>query len=233
MKRIKGVIFDYGGTLDTNGVHWFHIFCQAYAHYLPQITEEQLREVYVYAERYLATHRVIEHEDDFLAMLRKKVTIQLSELKIENEELNDKIASYCDTLVRNNMDETRKVLDVLSARCPLALVSNFYGNIHAVLRGYDIGDYFREVIESAVVGIRKPNPQIFALGLEALGLCPEEVLVVGDSYGKDIVPAHALGCHTVWLKGRGWSDTDDSSDASCADKVIGQLEEVLSLIGVI
>ena len=233
MKRIKGVIFDYGGTLDTNGVHWFHIFCQAYAHYLPQITEAQLREVYVYAERYLATHRVIEHEDDFLAMLRKKVTIQLSELKIENEELNDKIASYCDTLVRNNMDETRKVLDVLSARCPLALVSNFYGNIHAVLRGYDIGDYFREVIESAVVGIRKPNPQIFALGLETLGLCPEEALVVGDSYGKDIVPAHALGCHTVWLKGRGWSDTDDSSDGSCADKVIGQLEEVLSLIGVI
>ena len=233
MKWIKGVIFDYGGTLDTNGVHWFHIFCQAYAHYLPQITEAQLREVYVYAERYLATHRVIEHEDDFLAMLRKKVTIQLSELKIENEELNDKIASYCDTLVRNNMDETRKVLDVLSARCPLALVSNFYGNIHAVLRGYDIGDYFRGVIESAVVGIRKPDPQIFALGLEALGLCPEEVLVVGDSYGKDIVPAHALGCHTVWLKGRGWSDTDDSSDASCADKVIGQLEEVLPLIGVI
>lgn len=233
MKRIKGVIFDYGGTLDTNGVHWFHIFCQAYAQYLPQITEEQLREVYVYAERYLATHRVIEPEDDFLAMLCRKVKIQLSELKIENEELNDKIASYCDTLVRNNMDETRKVLDVLSARCPLALVSNFYGNIHAVLRGYGIGGYFREVIESAVVGIRKPNPQIFALGLEALGLYPEEVLVVGDSYGKDIVPAHALGCHTVWLKGRGWSDTDDSSDGSCADKVIGKLEEVLSLIGVI
>lgn len=233
MKRIKGVIFDYGGTLDTNGVHWFHIFCQAYAQYLPQITEEQLREVYVYAERYLATHRVIEHEDDFLAMLRKKVTIQLSELKIENEELNDKIASYCDTLVRNNMDETRKVLDVLSARCSLVLVSNFYGNIHAVLREYGIGDYFRGVIESAVVGIRKPDPQIFTLGIEALGLCPEEVLVVGDSYGKDIVPAHALGCHTVWLKGRGWSDTDDSSDGSCADKVIGHVEEVLSLIGVV
>ena len=31
MKRIKGVIFDYGGTLDTNGVHWFQIFRRAYA----------------------------------------------------------------------------------------------------------------------------------------------------------------------------------------------------------
>ncbi len=234
MKRIKGIIFDYGGTLDTNGVHWFHIFRQAYAQYLPQITEEQLREAYVYAERYLATHRVIEPEDDFLVMLRKKVKIQLSQLPLAECQLSlaiCQLSSYCDTLVRNNMNETRKVLDVLSARLPLVLVSNFYGNIHAVLRGYDIGEYFEKVIESAVVGIRKPDPQIFALGVEALGLPPEEVLVVGDSYDKDIVPAHALGCHTVWLKGRGWSDTDDSSDGPCADKVIEHLEEVLSFIG--
>lgn len=229
MKHINGVIFDYGGTLDTNGMHWFHIFCQAYALYLPQITEERLREAYVYTERYLATHRVIEPEDDFLAMLRKKVKIQLSELKTGDGELNGKIASYCDALVRRNMDETRKVLDALSAHYPLVLVSNFYGNIHAVLHGYGIDGYFKEVIESAVVGIRKPDPQIFALGVEALGLHSEEILVVGDSYGKDIVPAHTLGCHTVWLKGRGWSDTDEPSDCSCADKVIENLQELLSL----
>lgn len=234
MERIKGVIFDYGGTLDTNGVHWFHIFRQAYAQYLPHITEEQLRVAYVYAERYLATHRVIEPDDDFLAMLCKKVELQLSQLPLANCQLaivNCQLSSYCDALVRHNMNETRKVLDALSARFPLVLVSNFYGNIHAVLRGYGIGGYFNEVIESAVVGVRKPDPQIFALGVEALGLHAGEVLVVGDSYGKDIVPAHALGCHTVWLKGRGWSDADEPSDSPCADKVIESLGEVLPLMG--
>ena len=186
MNNIKGVIFDYGGTLDTNGVHWFHIFRQVYAEYFPQFTEEQLREAYVYAERYLATHRVIEPTDNFLDMLKKKVAVQLSVLKVDDAQWC--IASACDALVQRNMEETRKVLDLLANRFPIVLVSNFYGNIHAVLQAYGLDGYFKDVVESAVVGVRKPNPQIFALGVNALGLHPDEVLVVGDSYGKDIVP---------------------------------------------
>ena len=196
MNNIKGVIFDYGGTLDTNGVHWFHIFRQVYAEYFPQFTEEQLREAYVYAERYLATHRVIEPTDNFLDMLKKKVAVQLSVLKVDDAQWC--IASACDALVQRNMEETRKVLDLLANRFPIVLVSNFYGNIHAVLQAYGLDGYFKAVIESAVVGVRKPNPQIFALGVNALGLHPDEVLVVGDSYGKDIVPSHSLGCHTFY-----------------------------------
>lgn len=223
---IKGIIFDYGGTLDTQGVHWFHIFREAYAQYLPEVAEAQLREAYVYGERYLATHRVIEPADDFLAMLQKKVAIQLSALAIENAELNTDIANYCDGLVRRNMEQTREVLERLSARYPLVLVSNFYGNIRAVLHTYGIEHYFGAVIESAVVGIRKPDARIFGLGVEALGFSPEEVLVVGDSYDKDIVPAHSLGCRTVWFKGQGWNTAEEDGQECCADVVIARLGEL-------
>ena len=223
---IKGIIFDYGGTLDTQGVHWFHIFREAYAQYLPEVAEAQLREAYVYGERYLATHRVIEPADDFLAMLEKKVAIQLSALGIENAEINADIATYCDGLVRRNMEQTREVLEHLSGHYPLALVSNFYGNIRAVLHSYGIEHYFGAVIESAVVGIRKPDARIFGLGVEALGFSPEEVLVVGDSYDKDIVPAHSLGCRTVWLKGQGWSTAEEDAQECCADVVIAWLDEL-------
>lgn len=228
--RIKGIIFDYGGTLDTNGVHWFHIFRQAYAEHLPSVTEEQLREAYVYAERYLATHRVIEPTDDFLTMLSKKVEIQLTQLPLTNSQLstvNCQLATYCDALVRSNMEETRQVLEVLSARYPLVLASNFYGNIHSVLQAYGIEGYFKEVIESAVVGIRKPDPQIFALSVAALGLAPDEVAVVGDSYTKDIQPAHSIGCHTLWLKGKGWNVADEPTDTSCADVILTALSQVV------
>ena len=230
MDNVKGIIFDYGGTLDTNGVHWFHIFRKVYAKHLPQIAEEQLREAYVYGERYLATHRVVEPGDDFLAMLEKKVAIQLSQLHVESEDLKVKIAGDCDALVRANMGGTCEVLASLLPKYPMALVSNFYGNIHAVLRSYGLDGYFKEVMESAVVGVRKPDPQIFALGVEALGLKPGEVVVVGDSYGKDIRPAHSLGCRTVWLKGLGWSDKDEPADCSCADHVITALSQVLEVI---
>ena len=227
MNNVKGIIFDYGGTLDTNGTHWFHIFRQVYAQHLPQVTEEQLREAYVYAERYLATHRVIEPADNFLEMLKKKIAIQLSVLDSQFFNFNCQLAKACDAIVRKNMEQTRKVLDTLADCCPMALVSNFYGNIHAVLRSYGLDSYFKAVIESAVVGIRKPDPQIFALGIEALGLQPDEVLVVGDSYSKDIVPAHSLGCHTAWLKGKGWDAADEPAATSCADTVICSLGEVL------
>lgn len=231
MDNIKGIIFDYGGTLDTDGVHWFHIFRRVYARHLPEVTEEQLREAYVYGERYLATHRVIEPEDDFLAMLKKKVAIQASQLGVEDEVLTDKVAADCDDLVRSHMRTTCRVLDTLSGHYPMVLVSNFYGNIHAVLRSYGLDGYFKEVIESAVVGVRKPDPQIFALGIEALGLQPEEIVVVGDSYGKDIKPAHSLGCHTIWIKGKGWNADEEPADTSCADRIIDSLERLWAING--
>lgn len=227
MQHVKGLIFDYGGTLDTNGVHWFYIFRQVYARYLPSMAEDQLREAYVYAERYLATHRVIEPGDDFLAMLRKKVALQVGQLSAASSVDVESIAVDCDAMVRANMRQTHRVLDTLSVRYPMVLVSNFYGNIHAVLRSYGLDGYFMKVIESAIVGVRKPDPRIFALGVEALGLQPEEIVVVGDSYGKDIVPAHSLGCRTVWLKGMGWSTSDESSDVACSDVIIEDLGSVL------
>ncbi len=92
----------------------------------------------------------------------------------------------------------------------MVLVSNFYGNVEAVLTDFDLRRYFKAIIESAVVGVRKPDPQIFRLGVEALGMKPENVLVVGDSYKKDIIPAETIGCRTAWLKGKGWTEDEDS-----------------------
>jgi len=79
-----------------------------------------------------------------------------------------------------------------------------------VLQAYGLRDYFGEIIESAVVGVRKPDPEIWRLGVRALGINAEEVLVVGDSYTKDILPALAAGCRAVWIKGKGWTDKEDA-----------------------
>ena len=101
------------------------------------------------------------------------------------------------------------MLEELHEGHPMMLVSNFYGNIDEVLRDYGIRDYFKGIIESAVVGVRKPNPTLFRLGVDALELNPDEVLVVGDSLRKDIEPAEHLGCDVLWLKGKGWTDDED------------------------
>ena len=75
--------------------------------------------------------------------------------------------------------------------------------------------------------MRKPDPKIFSLGVEDLGLKPEEVLVVGDSYRKDIEPAIKLGCKAIWIKGKGWTAEEDAQTFPNTITDIRQLETLL------
>ncbi len=211
---IKGIIFDYGGTLDSRGVHWSEVLWQGYQQAGVPIDKQTFRTAYVEGERALARERIILPQDDFHVLLLKKVAIEISYLPQQPDETTrdrwvKEIAAYCDNAARGCIDEARPMLEELHETYPMMLVSNFYGNIDEVLRSYGIRHLFKGIIESAVVGIRKPNPTLFRLGVDALELNPEEVLVVGDSLRKDIEPAEQLGCHVLWLKGKGWTDEED------------------------
>ncbi len=211
---IKGIIFDYGGTLDSRGVHWSEVLWQGYQQAGVPIDKETFRTAYVEGERALARERIILPQDNFHVLLRKKVALEISYLPDQPDEATrdlwvDQIAAYCDNAARACIDEARPMLEKLHEHYPMMLVSNFYGNIDEVLRDYGIRHLFKGIIESAVVGVRKPNPTLFKLGVDALELEPDEVLVVGDSLRKDIEPAERLGCHVLWLKGKGWTDEED------------------------
>lgn len=216
MTMIKGLIFDYGGTLDSRGVHWSEVLWQGFQHAGVPINKETFRMAYVEGERALARERIILPQDNFHALLRKKVDLELSFLpeppqdKQTHSQWVEQIAAYCDNAARSCIDEARPVLEQLHERYPMMLVSNFYGNIDEVLRAYGIRHLFKGIIESAVVGVRKPNPTLFKLGIDVLELEPSEVLVVGDSLRKDIEPAEKLGCKVLWLKGKGWTEEEDN-----------------------
>ncbi len=209
---IRGIIFDYGGTLDTNSLHWSEVLWMGYRHAEVPVTKEQFRGCYVFAERELAKHPYIKPQHNFLDLLRIKVDIETKDLVSQgfwtpdeaNRQLQaETIAQFCYHYVLKVLEVSRPVVAELSERFPLVLVSNFYGNINAVLSDFRL-QYFQTIIESAVVGVRKPDPAIFQLGVDALELPAEETLVVGDSFTKDIIPAHSIGCKTVWMKGLCW-----------------------------
>lgn len=211
---IKGIIFDYGGTLDSRGVHWSEVLWKGYQNADVPIDKETFRAAYVEGERALARERIIQPQDNFYTLLHKKVDVEISYLPQKTDEITrkqwvDNIASYCDNAARECINEARPMLEELHEHYPMMLVSNFYGNIDEVLRDYGIRHLFKGIIESSVVGIRKPNPTLFRLGIDALELPPDQVLVVGDSLRKDIEPAELLGCHVLWLKGKGWTDDED------------------------
>ena len=55
---------------------------------------------------------------------------------------------------------------------------------------------FELVVESSVEGIRKPNPRIYRLTCERLGVDPAEALFI-DDLGINLKPAAALGMQTI------------------------------------
>lgn len=231
--NIKGIIFDYGGTIDSRGTHWSEIIWDGYKAVGVDIDKDTFREAYVYAEHELAKVRHIMPDDTFYDLLYKKMCIELGYLAehghIEEasiESLAPAIARYCYDAARSSIEEARPTLEALHARYPMVLVSNFYGNIEAVLADFNLSHFFGRIIESAVVGVRKPDPRIFAMGVEALGLRADEVLVVGDSLKKDILPAESIGCHVAWLKGKGWTDDEDAVTHPAIIKKLADLLDV-------
>ena len=269
---IKGIIFDYGGTLDTRGDHWSEVLWQGYEHFGigvaadeevepgVSIHKQAFRDAYVYGERALAVNPIVTPDFHFEDILREKLILELNFLagkelletgkddaekqaKLGNDSeasseslllsLSDSeihqiavdMAHYINAKTLDLLQENKQVLEHLKqAGYPMVLVSNFYGNINQVLKDAEIDGYFKDVIESAVVGVRKPNPAIFALGVCALDLPASQVLVVGDTYGKDIIPAHKLGCHTLWIKGLQWEEKQ--VDESIPDGIIRKLSEM-------
>ena len=245
MPMIKAIIFDYGGTIDTNSLHWSEVLWEGYEHVGIPVSKEEFRQSYVVAERALAKHTYILPEHNFLDLLTIKCGIETKDLvergiwqvsDTERKEKSDAVANYCYQYVLKVLEVSRPVIATLAKKYPLVLVSNFYGNIETILKDFQL-EYFQRVIESAVVGVRKPNPQIFQLGVDALRevtgknaeeLPASDILVVGDSYSKDIVPASQIGCPTVWIKGIGWGE--EEVDESVPTHIIYNIKELLEVL---
>lgn len=66
-------------------------------------------------------------------------------------------------------------------------------------RGHAVAEVmalFDVVVESSVEGIRKPDPRIYRLACERLGVAPERTVFL-DDLGINLKPARALGMHTI------------------------------------
>ena len=211
---IKGILIDFGGTIDSDGIHWFNAFSEGYS-VVADIPQDVLREAYAYTERTLGRNQIIDPDYTFCKTLQTKIVLQTQYLNSKGILFTkqDTVLDYCyNKVVKHISTVSKPVLERLRSRYPIVLVTNFYGNMHTVLREFGLDHLFKAVIESSVVGVRKPDPEIFRLGVKALGLEPSETVMIGDSPDKDIIPAQSIGCYTVWLRGKSWSGMDCTPD---------------------
>jgi HAD superfamily hydrolase (TIGR01509 family) len=120
---------------------------------------------------------------------------RMAEVAAELERLHRESHLWCRTA-----GGTREALERLRRNgLRLGVVSNSDGRVEEALAAAGLRDCFEVVLDSALVGVEKPDPAIFRAALGALGVAPGEALYVGDLYDVDVVGARAVGMEAVLL----------------------------------
>ncbi len=110
-----------------------------------------------------------------------------------------------------------------AAGVPLAVISNavYHPFLEWCLDDWGLSESFVTIISSASCGYYKSHCGIYQCALDALGVPPETVVHIGDSYRFDVEAAHQIGMRTVWL------NLKQESRAVCvADLVVPDLDGI-------
>jgi len=213
-RRIKAVLFDYGGTLFKATKPWDEVRAEGLA-----AAREALRKsgAEVELERLVETtaavfkrYAEVEAKEDKDIADRIKYGEVIDELfpdlsKAKRAALASKVnKAFWDTATKRYplRKGARETLEALrSAGVMMAVVSNHhnYESLVGHLRESGIHGHFQVILASEREGVRKPNPAMFARSLRALGVEKDEALFVGDSPKHDIVGARASGITTVLI----------------------------------
>jgi len=110
---------------------------------------------------------------------------------------------------------------VKAAGLTVGVVSNSNGSVRALLEGAGLGDALDFVIDSAEVGVEKPDPKIFRLGLEQAGVAAGEAVYVGDLYSVDVLGSRAAGLGAILIDPRGFWGARDCDMARDLIEAIG------------
>jgi YjjG family noncanonical pyrimidine nucleotidase len=121
----------------------------------------------------------------------------------------------------------RAVLEELSTRNSMALVTNGFGEVQrSRIARLGLDEYFDAIAISAEVGASKPHPGIFDFVFESLGSPSRETAVmVGDNLSADIAGGSRYGIATCWYNPEGRT----AGPAHTIDHEISDLQELLVL----
>lgn len=98
-------------------------------------------------------------------------------------------------LVEESAVET--LTELKNRQYKLGVISNSDGSIDKLLADCGLAKYFDVIVDSSVVGVRKPDARIFEFALTEMKAAPGESLVVGDSYENDVSGAENAGLNAV------------------------------------
>lgn len=234
-ERIETVLFDFGGTLDADGVAWKERFYALYQSEGLETTPDAFASVFFAADDPLVgslpraaglsetVHALAANLEAELARTAKERT---------NSERGRRVASRFLHGASVAFARNRPVLEALGQRYQLGVVSNFYGNLEAVCESAGLAPLFKVMVDSHVVGAEKPDPAIFRAAFERLRAPPRNAMFVGNSLRRDREGARRVGIGFIWIAPQNVRDAEAGASgelpAHAAISALGELAKVLT-----
>jgi FMN phosphatase YigB (HAD superfamily) len=206
VQAIQTVLFDFGGTLDSDGVAWKERFYALYQSEGLDLSADAFAPAFYAADDALvgalAPTTGLEETVDALTT---KLVAELARRgggtghgktdRARGQRVSSRFLSDMSFAFARN----RPVLEALGERYRLGVVSNFYGNLEAACESSGLGRLFGVMADSQRVGAEKPEPAIFQVALTALQAAPETTVMVGDSLRRDYEGACRSGMGFIWI----------------------------------
>lgn len=226
--QIKSLVFDFGGTLDSNGVHSRTLFFRAFKQFnlLSQEDNKVFQDAYSYSD-----HLVISQ-----GLIKKSNLLEMNQIMchhiFKNLQMseNENVAKEITNTQMQYLKENHRALTVMSEHFEMGIISNFSGNLSVVLDEFDLLDLFDFVLDSYYVGFSKPDPRIFQKALELSEFNPNQIFYLGDNHVRDVLAAKSLGFKTGLIYDCQEQTLQAVQAYSQADLIVTSIFELLDFI---
>jgi putative hydrolase of the HAD superfamily len=226
----RAIVFDMGGTLDGDGLHWLDRFRNLYADAGVTLPPDAVRAAFDEAERRAADDDEISRSR-LADMVDRHVGWQFEHLglpgllgPIEAARLRGELVANFVAPVGRAARANREMLAGLKARgFDLGVVSNGCGNVDVLCDDLGYAPFLSLVVDSRRVGLYKPDPAIYTYAAARLGRPPAAIMMVGDSFERDVRPAKSIGMKTAWLQG---PSGGPAPDPACVDLTLRVLADL-------
>lgn len=231
---VRGVVFDWGGTLTP--WHDVDLYAQWYAY----------AEVYDPVNAAALAHRLKEGEDRRWRRQRDSNGAEgagaldqlfLDEgIDITGARHLRALGSYLDFWAPHTYadPDAKDVLAALKHRgYVVGVLSNtMWTSVHhaEVFARDDLDDYIDAAVYTSELPVAKPHEDAFRMILDALRLAPEESVYVGDRLWDDVAGAQQVGMRAIWIPHSTIPQDQVPDDSATPDAVAHRLLDVFSIV---
>lgn len=210
----SAVTFDIGGIIYSDEVFKRAIY-GALEELAGKIDSARFEEIYV------------AHLKSQSGSLRSKLCLEFLGSLEAKEELMAKATALWKFSDADLYGDAKNCIEQMRAQgCAIGIVANQAATVVDSLTAHGITPLIDFMGVSALVGLEKPNPEIFQQAMSALGCVPEQIIHIGNRLDTDVLPAQALGMRTAWIL-RGEANPEPSeSDLATPDIVLKSLSGI-------